>query len=1016
MLVISMKKFNPVKFKKIFTYLCLVAYIGCATTLIVEASMNGVKSANQSNTVGGGIADIINDAGGDTSIAIEPTSVSINNKIDKAYVGDTYQLETSVTPENATFQSLKFVSSDTSIACISDTGYIRFIKEGEVDFSISNLDYPDLTDTFRVNVLPVNVESINVTLSYVQDGNIVELNKNSDNKYDLWLDTQYKINVEFLPTNATYKTYNFSYSSNNFSISDNIIIPSKTSSDYEEITIYSSINTSIEVKIIDNPNTFVPFEKLEFSSSSIPSISLATTLSFSDSKLLPKYNNGTSIPTYKDIEYSIEDTSIAKINSTNSGIEGKAEGTTNVIIRSVKYPEFSAIKQIKVEFIKINSFALTLGSFTNTASVTVDYTGTLKTNKISPYNYSYNSYINNSSYFTKTFTSSDPSVVSVTSAGKIKALKVGTSTLTMKLTDIKGNEVSSSITVTVKEKPLPPEPIQYSITKINYENSLNEFEENDGNNYMIINKTYNLDNYFTISSIEGTNTNIAPKNKQIKINSLFSPSENMYIDSSKFTNYVTISGNNFTFKNKCIVEFYFVHIDSNFTTYYNNNEFTFRVTAPVYKPSISLDTNALDDSLELMEDNYNIETKISKSYTLTFPYIYGLEVTSSPNFKTKYENINTRTVLYITPLKEGKLTIKIKPSYLVALNDIDYTKTFTITSSHITIDDLNYTLKVNDEQLVSTNINENHQQIYQRFTSEVIDLELNYDYQETPTAISTIITSSNPTIVSVGEDNKLTLKKAGKSLITIKDKISLVEKTFQVNVYNIIKLQEDNLIVRGKINKKDDDGTLHIYTASSIKITPNFTEDTTFKMVTYSSKEDEKETEDKILEIGNDGTITTIQQGSTEIYLSVNDSFTPSNNETKNGPFKLTIKIQVDKKPLINEENISNFLLLIRKSLGHFGAFFVLGICSTLFFMLQFDKEKWFYSIPINFLQGLSIASLTELIQIFVEGRSGLVKDVWIDYSGFTIAAVLITIGILAYHFIKKLIKKKKEKKDLDNK
>ena len=58
--------------------------------------------------------------------------------------------------------------------------------------------------------------------------------------------------------------------------------------------------------------------------------------------------------------------------------------------------------------------------------------------------------------------------------------------------------------------------------------------------------------------------------------------------------------------------------------------------------------------------------------------------------------------------------------------------------------------------------------------------------------------------------------------------------------------------------------------------------------------------------------------------------------------------------------------------------------------MLQFDKEKWFYSIPINFLQGLSVASLTELIQVFVPGRAGQIRDVLIDSAGSLLGIILV--------------------------
>ena len=1002
-----MKKFNFEKFKKVFTYLCLAAYVCCVGVLVVEASMDGTKSANQSNTVGGGIADIINNGAGDTSVAIEPTEVKITNKIETAYVGDTYQLNTSIIPEDSTFQSLLYSSSSSSIATISDSGYINFLKEGVVDFTIQSSDYPTLTDTFTVKVLPVNVESIDVTLTFIQNGNEVEIEKNIDNKYDLYLDTKYKINVSFLPTNATYKNYDISYLSSNFTISNNQIIPSKTSSNYEEITIESEKKFTFAIKIIDNPATFVPFTSLDFKNQSYSPISLATMIPFSNPDLLPKYNDGRSIPTYKEIEYISSNPSVAKV--TASGIKAVSEGSATITLRSVKYPEIYATRVFNVVFVKIDQFKLFLNSKSNNVTIEEGVTGTLKTSQFSPSNYSYN---NDKSYFTYTYTSSNPSVVSVTNQGKIKALSVGTSTVTLTIEDKRGNSVSSSINITVKEKPAPPEPIEYTITNINYSNSLNEINANDDKKYLFIEKTYNFDNYFTISSIEGTNTNIAPKEKQIKINSLYSPKKDTYVDPLEFSSYVVINGNNFKFLDKCIVEFYFIHTDSNFTTYYPNGEFTFRVTAPVYIPYIDETNSSLFSSInEEMPNKYNIDVKVSKYYTLTFPFIYGVNIAPNSAFTYKYYNEGSQTIIEIGAKNEGKLEIKLVPSYEHPLNDAKFEKTLTINSTHITISDLNYTLKLNDEELISQNINENHQQIYQRFVGETLSLDLSYNYEEEPTSLVTSIESSDNSVVKVTNEGKLKLNKAGKSLITIKDKVSNIEKIFQINAFNIIKLDKENsLIIKGKINKKDSDGTFHFYTASSIKITPNFTSDSTFKQVKYSSLEDTKEKTDKILEIGEDGSITTIQKGNTEVYLEINDGFTPYDSENLSGPIKLTIKIQVDHKTLINEDNISNFLYLIRKSLGHFGAFFVLGICSTFFFMLQFDKEKWFYSIPINFLQGLSVASLTELIQVFVPGRAGLVKDVLIDYSGFAISALVITIAFLAYYFIKKAIKKHKEK------
>ena len=90
-----MLKFLKGKSKfKIFRFLCLIAYIGCILVLVVEASLNGTLSANQSNAVGGTIADTFNDLSGDQTVAVLPEELSVTNKISQANVGDSYQLQT----------------------------------------------------------------------------------------------------------------------------------------------------------------------------------------------------------------------------------------------------------------------------------------------------------------------------------------------------------------------------------------------------------------------------------------------------------------------------------------------------------------------------------------------------------------------------------------------------------------------------------------------------------------------------------------------------------------------------------------------------------------------------------------------------------------------------------------------------------------------------------------------------------------------------------------------------------
>ena len=161
---------------------------------------------------------------------------------------------------------------------------------------------------------------------------------------------------------------------------------------------------------------------------------------FSNPDLLPKYNDGRSIPTYKEIEYISSNPSVAKV--TASGIKAVSEGSTTITLRSVKYPEIYATRVFNVVFVKIDQFKLFLNSKSNNVTIEEGVSGTLKTSQFSPSNYSYN---NDKSYFTHTYTSSNPSVVSVTNQGKIKALNVGTSTVTL-TNDIDGGTKTLDVT------------------------------------------------------------------------------------------------------------------------------------------------------------------------------------------------------------------------------------------------------------------------------------------------------------------------------------------------------------------------------------------------------------------------------------------------------------------------------------------------------------------------------------------------------------------------------------------
>lgn len=99
----------------------------------------------------------------------------------------------------------------------------------------------------------------------------------------------------------------------------------------------------------------------------------------------------------------------------------------------------------------------------------------------------------------------------------------------------------------------------------------------------------------------------------------------------------------------------------------------------------------------------------------------------------------------------------------------------------------------------------------------------------------------------------------------------------------------------------------------------------------------------------------------------------------------------------IDDTNVHALSSFIRKFIGHFSLFVVSGILTTLSikYLYYNNKQKFVFFVVFAGISGLFLAILTELIQLFVPGRSGEIKDVMIDYSGYLLA--LIVIGLIVY-------------------
>ncbi len=89
----------------------------------------------------------------------------------------------------------------------------------------------------------------------------------------------------------------------------------------------------------------------------------------------------------------------------------------------------------------------------------------------------------------------------------------------------------------------------------------------------------------------------------------------------------------------------------------------------------------------------------------------------------------------------------------------------------------------------------------------------------------------------------------------------------------------------------------------------------------------------------------------------------------------------------------------ILRKMAHGTEYLILGLLSATD-QWQVGKRQFRDLISVLYF-GLGIAFIDETIQLFVKGRSGEVRDIWIDFAG-------VCIGTLLVHIIGKLLCKRR--------
>ena len=173
----------------------------------------------------------------------------------------------------------------------------------------------------------------------------------------------------------------------------------------------------------------------------------------------------------------------------------------------------------------------------------------------------------------------------------------------------------------------------------------------------------------------------------------------------------------------------------------------------------------------------------------------------------------------------------------------------------------------------------------------------------------------------------------------------------------------------------------------------NFRSTVTYDKVSYEFDN----TRIEVTASGRSFTVSPKKAGETTLKLTVSDGFDTLSE---------TYTIKVIKSANLFAMIAKNVALFVAKVMGHICMFALLGLLAMDMFRFLgiFRAADRFV---LYCMMGLPIAALTEYAQTFIPGRTGRVKDVLIDMTGFFIGAV---VGLMIKKVLSKRERKEREK------
>lgn len=405
----------------------------------------------------------------------EVTSITLNETSKQLVVDDTFQLNATVLPNDATNKNVTWSSSDTDVASVNNSGMVTALKAGNTTVTVTSVSKPTIKATCNIVVSNKIVEVSSITLS--------------ETSKTVTEGDSFTLTATVLPGEATDKSITWTSSNTSVATVSNGTVTTLTdgtttitATSNSKSSIKGTCNVTVNAKEVPpSPNemTITPKssddgEQITVSKNSFDynnvSVSNATGSNIYGTgeesiRFGTRNNTGNVQFTLSDALVISKVTINAKKYNDDSGCQLKVTTSANttgktVSISTLKDYEFTLSSTNESTWLKIESvgsrkrviaYSFTLEAeplekiYPNAITLTDTNVDVGSTVQLTP---TFDPSTTNQK--SVTWDSSNKDVATVTSSGVVTGVKAGTATITATGKNENGNDVVGSCTVTVK--------------------------------------------------------------------------------------------------------------------------------------------------------------------------------------------------------------------------------------------------------------------------------------------------------------------------------------------------------------------------------------------------------------------------------------------------------------------------------------------------------------------------------------------------------------------------------------